>query len=164
VNNYSPFAGRRESHRKQMHVITPSLLEWNHAAITWLCTAAGVSNVWMQVNVRPNAVSTLNCALCPLLAVSCGDAGLGLFTLTVSSPRMGFFLYTYFLWHDMDRIENNASNSSSNVAFVSVATITLLPSRCLATRGDHIYRYKAMIYKIRLLRWSQVPWYAYQVS
>jgi hypothetical protein len=29
-----------------------------------------------------------NCALCPLLAVSCGDARLGLFTLTVSSPRM----------------------------------------------------------------------------
>jgi hypothetical protein len=26
---------RRESHRKQMHVISPSLLEWNHAAITW---------------------------------------------------------------------------------------------------------------------------------
>jgi hypothetical protein len=28
------------------------------------------------------------CAFCPLLAVSCGDTGLGLFTLTVSSPRM----------------------------------------------------------------------------
>jgi hypothetical protein len=26
---------RRESHRKQMQVISPSLLEWNHAAITW---------------------------------------------------------------------------------------------------------------------------------
>jgi hypothetical protein len=32
--------------------------------------------------VRPNAVSTLNCMLCPLLAVSCGDAGLALFTLS----------------------------------------------------------------------------------
>jgi hypothetical protein len=26
---------RRESHRKQMYVVSPSLLEWNHAAITW---------------------------------------------------------------------------------------------------------------------------------
>jgi hypothetical protein len=32
--------------------------------------------------VRTNAESTLNCALCPLLAVSCGDAGLALFTLS----------------------------------------------------------------------------------
>jgi hypothetical protein len=40
--------------------------------------------------VRPNAVSTLNCTLCPLLAVSCGDAGLALFTLTLSSPRMDY--------------------------------------------------------------------------
>jgi hypothetical protein len=31
--------------------------------------------------VRPNAASTLNCALCPLLAVSRGDVGLALFTL-----------------------------------------------------------------------------------
>jgi hypothetical protein len=55
-----------------------------------VCTVAGVSKVWMQVNVRPNAVSTLtNCALCPLLAVSCGDAGLG-FLYAVSSPRMDY--------------------------------------------------------------------------
>jgi hypothetical protein len=33
-------------------------------------------------------VTWTNCALCPLLAVSCGDTGLGLLTLTVSSPRM----------------------------------------------------------------------------
>jgi hypothetical protein len=26
---------RREGHRKQMHVISPSLLEWNHATIMW---------------------------------------------------------------------------------------------------------------------------------
>jgi hypothetical protein len=51
---------RRESHRKQMHVKRVPL-QWVH---------------WS------------NCALCPLLAVSCGDTGLGLFTLTVSSPRM----------------------------------------------------------------------------
>jgi hypothetical protein len=36
----------------------------------------------MQVNVRPNAVSALNCELCPLFAVSCVDAGLALFTLS----------------------------------------------------------------------------------
>jgi hypothetical protein len=33
---------RRESHRKQMHVISPSLLESNHADG---CTVAGVSKV-----------------------------------------------------------------------------------------------------------------------
>jgi hypothetical protein len=38
-----------------------------------------------------------NCALCPLLAVSCGDAGIALFTLTVSSPRMDCSeLHSYF--------------------------------------------------------------------
>jgi hypothetical protein len=46
------------------------------------CTVAGVAKVWMQW------VPWTNCALCPLLAVSCDDTGLGLFTLTVSSPRM----------------------------------------------------------------------------
>jgi hypothetical protein len=39
--------------------------------------------------VRMQWVHWNNCALYPLLAVSCGDTGLGLFTLTVSSPRMG---------------------------------------------------------------------------
>jgi hypothetical protein len=38
--------------------------------------------------VRMQWVTCTICALCPLLAVSCGDTGLGLFTLTVSSPRM----------------------------------------------------------------------------
>jgi hypothetical protein len=47
----------------------------------------------MHVNVRPNAMSTLNCVLCPLLAVSCGDAGLALFTLTVSAPQMDYSWY-----------------------------------------------------------------------
>jgi hypothetical protein len=32
---YETDSRRRESHRKQMHVISSSLLEWNHAAITW---------------------------------------------------------------------------------------------------------------------------------
>jgi hypothetical protein len=40
--------------------------------------------------VRMQWVPWTNCALCPLLAVSCGDTGLGLLTLTVSSPRMDF--------------------------------------------------------------------------
>jgi hypothetical protein len=38
------------------------------------------------------SVQWTNCALCPLLAVSCGDAGLALITLTVSSPRMDFIV------------------------------------------------------------------------
>jgi hypothetical protein len=38
--------------------------------------------------VRMQQVTWTNCALCPLLAVSCVNTGLGLFTLTVSSPRM----------------------------------------------------------------------------
>jgi hypothetical protein len=38
--------------------------------------------------VRMQWVHWTNCALCPLLAVSCGDTGLGLFTLTVWSPRI----------------------------------------------------------------------------
>jgi hypothetical protein len=32
---------RRESHSKQMHVISPSLFEWNHAAITWCVPLQG---------------------------------------------------------------------------------------------------------------------------
>jgi hypothetical protein len=40
--------------------------------------------------VRMQWVKWTNCALCPLLAVSCGDAGVALFTLTVSSPRMDY--------------------------------------------------------------------------
>jgi hypothetical protein len=81
---------RRESHRKQMHVISSSLLEWNHAAITWsvyLCRVCLKSECRLTC-VRMQWVPWTTCALCPLLAVSCGDTGLGLFTLTVSSPRM----------------------------------------------------------------------------
>jgi hypothetical protein len=37
---------------------------------------------------RMQWVHWTNCALCPLLAVSCGDAGIYLFTMTLSSPRM----------------------------------------------------------------------------
>jgi hypothetical protein len=69
------------------------------------CTVAGVSKVWMQVNMRPNAVSTPNCVLCPRLAVSCGDTGRGLFTLTVSSPRMdcrNFTFWASLVGHSVD--------------------------------------------------------------
>jgi hypothetical protein len=38
--------------------------------------------------VRMQWVTWTKCVLWPLLAVSCGVTGLGLFTLTVSSPRM----------------------------------------------------------------------------
>jgi hypothetical protein len=40
--------------------------------------------------IRLQWVHWSNCALCPLLAVTCGDTGLALFTLTVSSPRMDY--------------------------------------------------------------------------
>jgi hypothetical protein len=60
--------------------------------------------------VRMQWVPWTNCALCPLLAVICGDTGLGLFTLTVSSPRMDCsaqfknarsyaFTPPYITWH-----------------------------------------------------------------
>jgi hypothetical protein len=47
--------------------------------------------------VRMQWVHLTNCALCTLLAVSYGDEGLALFTLTVSSPRMDYidYLITY---------------------------------------------------------------------
>jgi hypothetical protein len=40
--------------------------------------------------VRMQWVHWTNCALCPLLAVTCGEAGLALFTMTLSSPRMDY--------------------------------------------------------------------------
>jgi hypothetical protein len=82
---------RRESRRKQMHVISPSLLEWNHEAITWcVCTVVGVSEVWMQVNVRPNAVSTLK-YLRALSTPCCQLLRSGTcFVYAVSSPRMDY--------------------------------------------------------------------------
>jgi hypothetical protein len=46
--------------------------------------------------IRMQWVHWSNCALCPLLAVSCGDAGFALFTLTVSSPRMDYSKVRYF--------------------------------------------------------------------
>jgi hypothetical protein len=44
-------------------------------------------------------------------------------------------LIAYFLWYDMDRIENHASNNYSIVACVIDATVRFLPSRCVATIG-----------------------------
>jgi hypothetical protein len=41
------------------------------------------------------------------------------------------------IWYDTDRIEDTASNSSSIVACVFVATGTCLPSRCLTTLGGY---------------------------
>jgi hypothetical protein len=40
------------------------------------------------------------------------------------------------LWYDMDRTENVASNNSS-VAYVFIAAVTFLLSRCLATIGGY---------------------------
>jgi hypothetical protein len=59
-------------------------MQWSRDA----CIVAGVSS--RLTCVRMQWVQWTNCALCPLLAVSCGDAGLALFTLTVSSPRMDY--------------------------------------------------------------------------
>jgi hypothetical protein len=81
---------RRECHRKQMHVISPSLNKMkscsDHVKRVPLqgCPKSECMLTW----VRMQWVHWTNCGLCPLLVVSCGDTGLGLFTLTVSSPRM----------------------------------------------------------------------------
>jgi hypothetical protein len=42
-------------------------------------------------------------------------------------------LIAYVPWYDTDRIENDASNNSSIVSCVFIATVTFLPIRCLAT-------------------------------
>jgi hypothetical protein len=45
----------------------------------------------------------------------------------------------------MDHIENYESNNSSIVACVFVATVTLLPSHCLATVGGNTYRWEGFM-------------------
>jgi hypothetical protein len=55
--------------------------------------------------------------------------------------------------YDTDRIENDASNSSSIVACVFLAAVTFLPSRCIATIGGvHIQTHRLMggIYEVCL--------------
>jgi hypothetical protein len=48
-------------------------------------------------------------------------------------------LIAYFLSYDTDRTENDVYNNSSIVAYVFVAAVTFLLSRCLATiEGIHI--------------------------
>jgi hypothetical protein len=52
----------------------------------------------------------------------------------------------------MDRIENDASNNSSTAACVFVASVTFIPSCCLATIGEiHIETHTLMggIYEVR---------------
>jgi hypothetical protein len=71
---------RQESHRKQMHVMRVPLQGCTKSECRLTC-------------IRMQWVHWSNCSLCPLLAVSCGDAGLALFTLTVSSPQMDYSLY-----------------------------------------------------------------------
>jgi hypothetical protein len=41
-----------------------------------------------------------------------------------------------FLWCDMDRMGKDAAKNSSTVAYVFVAAVGFLTSRCLATVGD----------------------------
>jgi hypothetical protein len=55
----------------------------------------------------------------------------------------------YFIQHGTHK--NDASNNSSTVACVSVAKVTFLPSRCLATiRGVHIQTHRLVggIYEV----------------
>jgi hypothetical protein len=70
-------------------------------------------------------------------------------------------LIAYYLWYYTDRRENDAPNNSS-----TIACVTFLSSRCLATIVGYIYRHTYwwkgfMKYSVR---WVQVPWYTYQVS
>jgi hypothetical protein len=50
-------------------------------------------------------------------------------------------LIAYVPWYDTDRIENEAFNNSSVVAYVFVATVTFLPNSCLATIRGYTYRH-----------------------
>jgi hypothetical protein len=61
--------------------------------------------------VRMQRVPWTNCALCPLLAVSCGDTGLGLFTLTVSSPRMDCIVQ----WQRMHKVHSHLCRDSADI-------------------------------------------------
>jgi hypothetical protein len=61
----------------------------------------------------------------------------------------------------MDRIENDASNSSSILQCVFVAAVTFLPSPCLATVRMHIQTHRLMggIYEVCHLdgvRWQDI--------
>jgi hypothetical protein len=47
-----------------------------------------------------------------------------------------------FLWYDTDHTENDASDNSSIVACVFIATGTCLPSRCLVTMKGYTYRHR----------------------
>jgi hypothetical protein len=47
-------------------------------------------------------------------------------------------LIAYFLCYDTDRIEDDASNNYSIVAYVFVTDVTFLPSRCLAILGGFL--------------------------
>jgi hypothetical protein len=49
-----------------------------------------------------------------------------------------------FLSYNMDRIENDASNSSCIVAYVFGAAVTFLPSCYLAIIGGYTYMYRVM--------------------
>jgi hypothetical protein len=81
----------RESHRKQMHVVSPSLLEWNHVMRVPLqgcpkseCRLTCVRMQWVHwTNLR--ALSTLCCHLWRRGAC---------FAYAVSSPRMDYSVLT----------------------------------------------------------------------
>jgi hypothetical protein len=78
--------------------------------------------------------------------------GIALHFLSEKNKRFWEELIAYFPWYDTDRIENDASSSSSIVAIVLVAAVMFLPSRCLATIEDTHTDTKPMrgLYEVRL--------------
>jgi hypothetical protein len=83
---------RRESHRKKNARDISFALRIKSCSDHVMCVPMQgcPKSEWRLTCVRMQWGHWTNCALCPLLAVSCGDAGLTLFTLTVSSPRMDY--------------------------------------------------------------------------
>jgi hypothetical protein len=89
---------RQESHRKQNALDISFALRMKSCSDHVMCVCIplqGCPESECRLTCdRMQWVHWTNCALCPLLAVSCGDAGLDLFTLSLSSPRMDYRLYS----------------------------------------------------------------------
>jgi hypothetical protein len=65
-------------------------------------------------------------------------------------------LIFYFRWYDMGRTENNASNNSFIVSCVFLATVTILPSRCLAAIRGYTYRHRKMEEYHEVCCWNEM--------
>jgi hypothetical protein len=97
--HYKPFAETRESLQRNARDIFFALRMKSCSDHVMGVPLQGCPKSECRLTcVQTQWVPWTNCALCPLLAVSCGDTGLGLFTLTVSSPRMDYtYGYSYLL-------------------------------------------------------------------